>query len=182
MLHIPDIVIFLLLQRVTSQRRPRRHTLSCTLQLTGQYGRIAGLCQETQEDSCLACATTFRGGSFLAEWETLLFNASSPKGRKSCGDARPTKSADGPPRRASVPARLAKPFRPTKISRTLSRRLGVLRLGKAGLAHHAHSIKYTVAGYGLVRRPRLCRCAKDSTFGSRIPRLAPAEISLGQSR
>ncbi len=41
-----------------------------------------------------------------------------PKGEESCGDARPTKSARGPSCRASVPARLAKPFRPTKISRT----------------------------------------------------------------
>jgi len=64
-----------------------------------------------------------------------------PEGRESCEDARPTKSADGPPRRASVgsqsrcvaigvpvPARLAKPLRPTKISRTLPRRTPVLSL------------------------------------------------------
>jgi len=65
---------------------------------------------------------------WLAGGKISLHTACSGRGRKSSEDARPpigsgagsTKSTGGPPRRASVPARLTKSVSPTKISRTFA--------------------------------------------------------------
>jgi len=82
------------------------------------YNLAGDLSRKTRDPARFVCDYISWGRSCQPDEKSRFSTPVGPQGRKSCEDARPTKSADAPPRRTSVPARLAKPFIPTKISRT----------------------------------------------------------------